>query len=103
MLIFCQAFLRKSKIFLDRVKKSGILLIKLVHYGERMKEAKYSAPSVKKAFKILHTIADSSTGLGVSELAKKLKIGKSTVHGLSLIHISEPTRRTPISYAVFCL
>src|SRR5665647_1493867 len=25
------------------------------------------------------------------------------VYGLSLIHISEPTRRTPISYAVFCL
>src|SRR5664279_2945946 len=25
------------------------------------------------------------------------------VLGLSLIHISEPTRRTPISYAVFCL
>src|SRR5665647_592067 len=27
----------------------------------------------------------------------------STVAWLSLIHISEPTRRTPISYAVFCL
>src|SRR5680860_1646567 len=26
-----------------------------------------------------------------------------TTHWLSLIHISEPTRRTPISYAVFCL
>src|SRR5664279_4548724 len=26
-----------------------------------------------------------------------------TLIGLSLIHISEPTRRTPISYAVFCL
>src|SRR5664279_5118867 len=25
------------------------------------------------------------------------------VINLSLIHISEPTRRTPISYAVFCL
>ena len=25
------------------------------------------------------------------------------VEDLSLIHISEPTRRTPISYAVFCL
>src|SRR5680860_1594506 len=25
------------------------------------------------------------------------------IHTLSLIHISEPTRRTPISYAVFCL
>src|SRR5680860_1614908 len=26
-----------------------------------------------------------------------------TGYSLSLIHISEPTRRTPISYAVFCL
>jgi len=49
-----------------------------------MKEIKYSAPSVKKAFKILHAIADSSAGLGVSELAKNLKIGKSTVHGITL-------------------
>src|SRR5680860_1603190 len=29
--------------------------------------------------------------------------GASRYHPLSLIHISEPTRRTPISYAVFCL
>src|SRR5664279_809462 len=28
--------------------------------------------------------------------------GVKEVHDLSLIHISEPTRRTPISYAVFC-
>src|SRR5680860_1174887 len=28
---------------------------------------------------------------------------QATVQTLSLIHISEPTRRTPISYAVFCL
>lgn len=48
-----------------------------------MKEAKYSAPSVKKAFRILHAIADSSSGMGVSELAKRLKIGKSTVHGIT--------------------
>jgi len=58
-------------------------LIKKVQYGERMKKTVYSAPSVKKAFKILQTIADSSTGLGVSELAKKLRIGKSTVHGIT--------------------
>ena len=31
---------------------------------------------------------------GIMELMEQL---------LSLIHISEPTRRTPISYAVFCL
>ena len=29
--------------------------------------------------------------------------GMSRIGYLSLIHISEPTRRTPISYAVFCL
>src|SRR5665647_3542408 len=28
---------------------------------------------------------------------------KQSYYFLSLIHISEPTRRTPISYAVFCL
>ena len=30
-------------------------------------------------------------------------ISRQTGDPLSLIHISEPTRRTPISYAVFCL
>src|SRR5665647_2588517 len=28
---------------------------------------------------------------------------RTCCNNLSLIHISEPTRRTPISYAVFCL
>ena len=32
-----------------------------------------------------------------------LAISGMTGVSLSLIHISEPTRRTPISYAVFCL
>ena len=36
--------------------------------------------------------------MGVSDL----NLG-SRFLDLSLIHISEPTRRTPISYAVFCL
>jgi len=48
-----------------------------------MKKVLYSAPSVKKAFKLLHVIADSSAGLGVSDLSKQLKIGKSTVHGIT--------------------
>ena len=34
---------------------------------------------------------------------KDVKVEVLTVQELSLIHISEPTRRTPISYAVFCL
>src|SRR5665647_259783 len=36
------------------------------------------------------------------ELVQSLK-GPTGGFYLSLIHISEPTRRTPISYAVFCL
>ena len=48
-----------------------------------MKKITYSAPSVKKAFKILYAISDSSDGLGISDLSKKLKIGKSTVHGIT--------------------
>src|SRR5680860_381498 len=38
----------------------------------------------------------------VVELNRELQQTKG-VADLSLIHISEPTRRTPISYAVFCL
>src|SRR5680860_1726493 len=34
---------------------------------------------------------------------RSLHISCSHPQRLSLIHISEPTRRTPISYAVFCL
>ncbi|MDH3882549.1 MAG: IclR family transcriptional regulator [Desulfobacteraceae bacterium] len=44
---------------------------------------KYGAPSVKKAFAILSAISSSHQGLGVSELAKKLKMAKSTVHGMT--------------------
>ena len=44
---------------------------------------KYGAPSVKKAFAILSAISSSKDGMGVSDLAKKLKMAKSTVHGMS--------------------
>ena len=44
---------------------------------------KYGAPSVKKAFAILSAISSSREGLGVSELAKNLKMAKSTVHGMT--------------------
>ena len=44
---------------------------------------KYGAPSVKKAFAILNAISSARDGLGVSELANKLKMAKSTVHGMT--------------------
>src|SRR5680860_1286579 len=43
-------------------------------------------------------VANGLAGLGI-EVGDRVGI----VLPLSLIHISEPTRRTPISYAVFCL
>ncbi len=43
---------------------------------------KYQAPTVKKAFLILNQIAAQKKGQGVSELAHRLKISKSTVHGI---------------------
>jgi DNA-binding IclR family transcriptional regulator len=49
-----------------------------------MKKTGYFAPSVKKAFQILQMIADSPLGLGVSELSKRLNMGKSTVHGITM-------------------
>src|SRR5665647_978569 len=39
----------------------------------------------------------------VSVFEQRVGLLKRSIIHLSLIHISEPTRRTPISYAVFCL
>ena len=44
---------------------------------------KYGAPSVKKAFAILSAISSSREGMGVSDLAKTLKMAKSTIHGMT--------------------
>ena len=50
---------------------------------------------------ILHDWAESKIGDFMPDQIGYDK--KSELENLSLIHISEPTRRTPISYAVFCL
>src|SRR5665647_1335331 len=47
---------------------------------------------------VVRTLDDGSHALGGLERLPLL----GDVPSLSLIHISEPTRRTPTSYAVFC-
>ncbi len=42
----------------------------------------YQAPSVARALAILELVADSSQGLGISELARRLEISKGTVSGI---------------------
>src|SRR5665647_1902630 len=54
------------------------------------------AEEYKKILLVEPAVADSITG------EKWNKYIFRTGRNLSLIHISEPTRRTPISYAVFC-
>jgi IclR family KDG regulon transcriptional repressor len=44
---------------------------------------KYQAPIVKKAFIILNAISKSSRGMKLGEIASKLGISKSTVHGIA--------------------
>ena len=46
---------------------------------------------------------DQATPEEVAEIAALTQQAMRVLKSLSLIHISEPTRRTPISYAVFCL
>src|SRR5680860_1771911 len=44
-----------------------------------------------------------SLGDELKAFVREAGFKRQSVYLLSLIHISEPTRRTPISYAVFCL
>ncbi|MBW2064509.1 MAG: IclR family transcriptional regulator [Deltaproteobacteria bacterium] len=46
-------------------------------------EKGYIAPSVKRAFDILKAISGSRNGLGISEIARKLAMAKSSVHGIT--------------------
>src|SRR5664279_6300048 len=51
----------------------------------------------------LYTMDRHPAALGGTVIPLPAKGGTHNGLYLSLIHISEPTRRTPISYAVFCL
>lgn len=42
----------------------------------------YKAPIIRKAFRVLRLIAGNRHGLTLSDLARELAIGKSTVHGI---------------------
>ena len=59
---------------------------------------KYITPSVKKAFDILRAISSSREGMGVSEIARDLRMAKSTVHGMtSALEDSGAVMRDPIT------
>ncbi len=43
----------------------------------------YHPPAVQRALQLLLLVAEASGGLGITELANRLNLGKSTVHGLA--------------------
>src|SRR5665647_3837174 len=61
----------------------------------------FSSNSSNENISLFHSDEDSNPDLEASK--PLLSPASSSKPSLSLIHISEPTRRTPISYAVFCL
>ena len=65
-------------------------LVKLKGIGEKMSE------------RIIKYRQENGPFMSIEEIMKVSGISEKKFE-LSLIHISEPTRRTPISYAVFCL
>jgi len=68
----------------------------------------YKAPIVGKAFSILRLLAKSEPGLSVSDLARRLEIGKSTVFGVlaaleeaGAVVRNEGTKRYSLGLALF--
>src|SRR5664279_6155127 len=93
------------------------LAVQLGPDRERLTEATRAAAEVEQGLAVapLAHLLDSGRrleradqhGLGIASVCAADDV-EHPVHAvaevdLSLIHISEPTRRTPISYAVFCL
>src|SRR5664279_4135004 len=81
------------------------------HFVEHMvfKGTKHrSAENIAREVDSIGGNMDAFTGketvcFDIKVLDEHLPIAVDLLSDLSLIHISEPTRRTPISYAVFCL
>src|SRR5664279_5539124 len=68
-------------------------------------EANFTTSSLMLKFRLSSASIKKRLLFSVMGLNKLLwiEVSGTIPLNLSLIHISEPTRRTPISYAVFCL
>src|SRR5664279_1221049 len=104
---------QQETIKLNKIKRNLDLKPKLDDYDRHIQRIKVvqrqnELNNAKEALKLflLKSPLDGIFQVAVNEWTdnpQMWKVGDSPYQGLSLIHISEPTRRTPISYAVFCL
>ena len=71
--------------------------------GENSDSKAYSAPIVAKAMRVLKMIVGSSNNPGISEIASKLSLAKSTTHGiLAALEESGWVLRDPITRKYTC-
>ena len=92
----------------DRFLKFTLSLSRMNKKVQAVKTAGMGMVGLKAAHTaVLYALSGHSEGLQFAEVAAACDLDPAlisrTFSELSLIHISEPTRRTPISYAVFCL
>src|SRR5665647_3395475 len=79
-----------------------VVIIVALADGSATEPAAIFVPGTSGLFAGALFAVSRSDGLEACNVCK-YALGKCAFCHLSLIHISEPTRRTPISYAVFCL
>src|SRR5665647_3843799 len=87
---------RQGYVVSDKMDKTVI-----VEVEDRVKHALYGKV-IRRSSKVKAHDETNTAAVGDRVLIMETRPLSATKH-LSLIHISEPTRRTPISYAVFCL
>src|SRR5664279_4669104 len=85
----------------DELQMRRLLRVCLEANGYRVSEAATGKDGIAEAAQHPPDVVILDLGLPDMEGIAVLK--RLREWSLSLIHISEPTRRTPISYAVFCL
>src|SRR5665647_2081229 len=93
----------------ELVKKLGVNLIvgsvqESIDKGRVVEEKGYNASrNVLQTSTLLDTLEKNKFDAALGGARRDEEKARAKERFLSLIHISEPTRRTPISYAVFCL
>src|SRR5665647_1381062 len=88
---------------IPEIKQPRIIHVQPNHKCEFYIRDKIEAKEPVKAIKAATEVARKVMNEAKEDEYKASKAEYETLQTLSLIHISEPTRRTPISYAVFCL
>src|SRR5664279_6509429 len=84
-----------------RRQNPGHVIVSYINTSIEVKAESDILCTSRNAVQIVNSIPPEKPVLFLPDANLGNYVRKQT--GLSLIHISEPTRRTPISYAVFCL